>query len=169
MRKFIPNIVSFSRRKKEKGFTLIEMLTTTAVVGVVIGIFYGVFILNWEAFENYVARADLGQEMDSIVDQVASDGRFARQSNLTTSPSTKQVTFIHPDDGSVIAIYTMKDTGEFIVNRGRNNVVISTRLDFTNSNFSEGGKHVVLKLVLTDSIFGRLINLSSETEIYSRN
>ena len=132
------------------------------------GIFYSVFLLNWEAFDSYIARADLGQELDEMVDTIALDGRFAKQVNLTSTGSLKQAVFIDPD-GNVLGTYTIKNTGEFIVHRGQIDSIVSTKMDFINSNFNKSGKSILLTLALTDQIFGKQVNLNSATEIYPRN
>ena len=132
------------------------------------GIFYSVFFLNWEAFDSYIARADLGQELDEMIDTVAKDGRFAKQVNLTSTGALKQAAFIDPD-GNVLGTYTIKNTGEFIIHRGQNDSVVSTKMDFVNSSFDKRGKSILLTLALADRIFGKQVNLTSATEIYPRN
>ena len=132
------------------------------------GIFYSVFFLNWEAFDSYIARADLGQELDQMIDTVAQDGRFAKQVDLTSTGALKQAAFIDPD-GNVLGTYTIKNTGEFIIRRGQNDSIVSTRIDFVNSNFDKRGKSILLTLALADRIFGKQVTLTSATEIYPRN
>ncbi len=155
--------------KTKKGFSLVEIVTVVAILGISIGIFYTVFFMNWESFESFIARADLSQELDEMVDKVVYDGRFAKQVNVNQSSNIKQAAFIDPD-GKLLGVYTIKDTGEFVISRtGQNDYTASTRVDFTNSNFNRQGKSFLLTLALKDQVLGHPVTLSSATEIYPRN
>lgn len=144
------------------------MVTVLAIVGIAGGLFYTVFILNWKAFDNYIAQADLGQELDLVLDKVAVDGRFAKNNEVAGDESAKSVSFTDPD-GNVLGVYTIKNTGEFVVNRGGDDFVLSSKVDFAKSDLVETGRSIVLILALKDEVFGRPVTLSSAVEIYPRN
>ncbi len=141
--------------RKKKGFSLIEMVTVLAIITVSMGIFYRVFFLNWEAFDTFIARADLSQELDEMIDKITYDGRFSKQITLTSTPTVKQAAFFDPD-GNLIGTYSIKNTGEFVINRGTDDYTASTKIDFTNSHFDKRGKSVLVTLALTDRIFTRV-------------
>jgi prepilin-type N-terminal cleavage/methylation domain-containing protein len=151
-----------------KAFTLVEMVTVMAIVGISMGIFYAVFFLNWQALDQYIASADMGQELTQIVDKVSDDARFSKQIIITTSTGGSETRFIDPA-GQPLGSYIMRQNGEFAIRRGDKEQVLTNRLDFANSRFEHNGKSVLVTLALSDDILGRRFNLASQTEIFPRN
>ena len=150
-------------------FTLIELLTVIAILGVLVSVTHIVFMTNWMANHDRIARADLWQEANTIMEYVSLDGRQSR--TIAVTPSAGVNTAVLTDkDGGTLAAYVMNSKGEFQMSRGGGSFkTLSTHLDFVNSSFSNNGKALSLHLVLTDRIWNRIINVDTSTEVYPRN
>jgi prepilin-type N-terminal cleavage/methylation domain-containing protein len=159
----------FKRCFQNKGMSLIEIVTVVAILGICIGFFYVVFFLNWQAFDSSIARADFGQELNQMVDGITQDGRQAVQINVVATSTAKTATFLDTT-GAVSAVYTINSAGEFIVNHGAGDEIITKNIDFNNSNFSNGGSsnYIEANLTLTDNILGLPLTERSSVEVYTR-
>ena len=159
-------------RESQSGFTLIEMMTVLAMITVGIALFYSVFILNWQAFDHHITRSNLWQEMDLIVDNLTLEGRLSRQINVSVDSSAQTVTFVDAA-GLTMAVYSMQNTGQFLISKGVNVETVSQHLDFTNSSFKKTdaglGRGLVITLALKDDVMGQAINITTSTEVYPRN
>jgi len=162
--------------------SLIEMVTVVAIVGIFISFFYSELLLNWQALDNYIVRADFGQELDQMVDSITQYGRQAHTINVVTTPATQATTttqatpatqtatFLDPS-GVTLAVYTIDSTGQFKVNYNSGSQVIAKDLDFINSSFFNGGNTNFLQanLALRGQIFVFPVAQSTSVEVYSRN
>ena len=155
-------------RAHTKGFTLVEIVMVLAILGVAMLSFYTVFFMNWQAFDSTVSQADFNQDLDGIVDRIALDGRHAAQIILTNTATTQQAAFVDINS-TMLGTYTLQNNGVLTLTTPNGNQVLSDKLDFNNSNFSQQGKSILVKLTLTNSVFGRPVNLTSSTEIFQRN
>jgi prepilin-type N-terminal cleavage/methylation domain-containing protein len=151
----------------KKGFTLIESLTALAIIGFFMLFFYTLFFLNWQACEQFLAQAEFGQEMDQIMGQIAGDGRYSVAININNNANMKQVDFTDPNGN--VSKYTMNDNGQLTIAHGQEVETITDKLDFADSSFVQDNQAIVVKIVLSDEIFGYPVALATQTEIYSRN
>lgn len=154
---------------RKSSFTLVELVTVVAVIGIGSALFYLIFILNWSSFDNLIARVDLRQEANQIIEKISFEGRWAERKNI---PHDKTLVLFFPDGTSTT--YTFTSEGELQRLRGTTITILSRNVDFSNSSFEDevGGVEVnsfIVNLVLEEDVFGRRIEVRSSTEIYLRN
>lgn len=148
-----------------RGFSLVEIVTVLAVIGIGIGLFYSVFFLNWSLFEKQLTLVDLGQEADRIMEMISFDARVANQINV--SPDKRTATFIFRDiNGNIVNIITYTLILPDQIQRG--NQILSENIDFADSSFEEVGNSLVVELLLEDDVFGQSVNLPVKTQVFSR-
>lgn len=150
------------------GFTLVEMVTVLAILGIAIGMFYTTWMLTWESVENHNTRADLLYDGYLIMERVTDGGRLASQIDVTLGQ--KQVAF-SDNTGVVFETYTMTADGNLTLNRPPPAAprVLSVLVDFDNSLFREDGNGLLVDLTLKDNPFSGDISVNVATEIYPRN
>jgi hypothetical protein len=153
----------YSRR----GGSLVEVLTALFISGVFMGAIYFIFMINHEASQNYIVRADLSQEMNKIVDQVVSRARGARMVAAADTTDQKTATLQLP--GSGMLEFQIMRNGHMIMIDAEGQEVLSERVDFERSDFIVNGKSLLVKIVLVDAVLNRQVSLASSTEIFPRN
>lgn len=155
----------------KKSFTLVEMLTVLAIIGIGIALFYSVFFLNWSAFDKEIARVDLWQEANEIIDRISLDIKSAEQVDFNDnrgSPSFfDSITLTFPDGNS--SIYTITNAGEFQLDTGGGAVGLSQNIDYNNSFFVDNPQSVKLNLALENDVLGRRVKVRTSTEACLRN
>lgn len=149
-----------------QGFSLVELLTSIVIIGVLIAIFYSVFILNWKTMEDYSVRSELWQDMDVIIDQVTLDARESAQINV--SADQKNVSLLNRQS-VVIATYAFTAGGMCQATRSGVTTTLSNSLDYALSTFRKNGESLVVNVVLTGDVLGRGVTIDASTEIYPRN
>ncbi len=157
-----------SRKNKfVAAFTLAELVTVLAVIGIGIGLFYSVFFVNWASLDKQTCLVDLQQEADSISDKVSFDGKLAQ--SLAVAADAKSVVFSFRNGVPPPITYSFLNTGQF--QRTVNGVTdtISDRVDYAQSSFAKDGNSLILNLSLFDSVFGKRVNLEVSTRIIPRN
>lgn len=154
----------------QKGFSLVELVTVLAIVGVVSGILYTVFFMNWQAFDMNIAQADLGAEYEQAVETIVNDSRFARQINVTKAATNYSATFIG-QDGLNFGTYTIKNNGQLTLKRSDTSpeIVLTSKLDYAQSEFKKNGSALRMTLAFTDQVFTRPVSLKSSVDVYPRN
>ena len=157
-----------------KGSTLIEIITVLAVLGVLGGIIYTVFITNWMATEDRISRAGMLYETEVIFDSLSKEGRNAHQIDVSQDPGALTQTATFRSDltsPSSDVIYTMTNQGKLFIQNPRNSnpIVMTEHLDFARSSFEKEGKTLKFKLGLKDQIFMRSIDVTAASEVYPRN
>lgn len=149
-----------------RGFSLVELLTSIVIVGVLISVFYSVFILNWKAMEDYSVRSGLWQDMDVIIDQITLDARESAQINV--SADQKDVSMLNRQS-AVIAAYAFTAGGMCQVTRSGVTTTLTNSLDYALSTFRKNGESLVVNVVLSGDVLGREVSIDASTEIYPRN
>jgi prepilin-type N-terminal cleavage/methylation domain-containing protein/uncharacterized repeat protein (TIGR01451 family) len=156
-----------NRIKNKSAFTLVEIITSLAIIGVFMAFFYSLYVLNWQACQQIIFGADMGQDMEEIVDQIGGDARNSQAINLV---SPQEVVFTEPTGGSVT--YTIS-----VLDNGRNQISV-TRVGVTDvlsqsltaaSTFSMDGSNIVVNMVMQESNLGQPVTLVSQTEFFPRN
>ena len=160
-----PRILRCSRLSAS-GFTLFEMICTVAIVGIMVGMFYSVFLSNWSVMENYSARAYMWQDMDAVVDAVTADGREAAR--IDVSADQKTATFVDQENTPFV-VYLLGADRRVIQRRAGVDRLLTNVLDFDNSLFLKRGRSVIVRLRFTDDVFDRGVSIETSTEIYPRN
>ncbi len=154
-----------------KGFTLIEMVTTLAIVGIASALFYMIWVTNVSTMENHISRADLWNDANAIVERLSVDVREASQITLNGQGTPTQTATLRDAQGNLLATYRMSNAGVFEVQpAGAGNFTILTGfVDYANSSFALIGKGLALNLTLFDRPLHHLVSINASTEIYPRN
>lgn len=152
--------------KTKRGFSLIEIVTVLAVMGIGMGLFYSIFYLNWSSFEKQLALANLGQEADRIMETISLDGRLVTEIHVAENNKTVTLT-LRDLEGEIVdtIIYTITGGGQI----QRNDQVLSENIEFSDSIFRRVGSSLVVELLLRDDVFGQNVQLPVQTQIFPRN
>ena len=157
--------------KTLNGFTMTEVIMTLVIVSILGGVFYTMLITNWSSYEELMARAQLLNEANDIVEQISQEGRFTKTIDVVQdfASGIQTATLIDYQD-QAIATYTMSSNGTLEIARPQaNTVVLTNNLDFDNSAFTKNGKSLRMDLALIDDALMRKVSISTNTEIYPRN
>jgi len=158
----------------KNGFSIVEIITVLAIIGVFIAFFYTLLFLNWEACNRFLAQADFGQDMDTAIDAIANDARLSKDFNISNTASSVQVVFNDVNENP-ISTYVMYSNGEMTETRpGLSSVILTENLNYANSNFvssaiNPGNLVVNISMIDQNQLFGHPIILNSQTELYPRN
>jgi prepilin-type N-terminal cleavage/methylation domain-containing protein len=148
----------------KRGFTLVEIIVVLVIIGIGMSLFYSVLFMNWTSLEKQTCLVDLQMEADNIINMISSDGRGSRQ--ILVNPDGKGVTFNYPTWAPAPTIvYSLTPQGQIT----KDGNVISSNIDFNNSNFSKSLSALVINLLLQDTVFGRRVTLPVSTQVYPRN
>jgi prepilin-type N-terminal cleavage/methylation domain-containing protein len=155
--------------KGAKGFTLTEIIVTVLLVGVGVGLFNGVFVNNWSAYEDRIKRANFSSEITQLFEAMSIEGRNSRLIDLTNTASEKTAVFTNAADSTKVTTFKITDTGSITSTRGVTVKTFSTHADFANCTFTKNGKGLVVDLKLKDNLFNRDITTTASIEILPRN
>lgn len=148
----------------KKSFTLVEMITVLAIIGVGSGLFYFVFFMNFASFDSQIASIDLWQNTNEITEKISLDVRFAEDINFIDN---KNVILSFPSGEPVT--YTITPEGNFQRIRGEIVSTLSQNIDFANSFFNETSQSLIVTLTLQDYVFGKKVEVKTATEVCLRN
>lgn len=147
----------------KQGFTLVELITVLAIIGIGMALFYSTLFVNWVSLEKQLSLIDLQMEADKIIEMLSFDGKFAQQFTATGS----QVTFSYPSSSPIT--YTITSAGELEKTDASGTSVISEYIDNTNSSFVQAGNSLQVNLTLNDFVLGKRVELEVFTQICPRN
>jgi len=153
-----------SRDKSLQGFTLIEIITVVAIIGIGAGLFYSLFLMGWSAFDSELTRVNLWQELTEIIQQVSFDARAAQSMNFVDD---KEITFSFFDGNSTT--YKITLDGEFQQIRGGNTTVFSYNVAYNNSSFGRVGDSLKMNLTLVERTLRGEVVARTSTKICPRN
>lgn len=149
------------------GFSLVEMLSVLAILGVAAGIFHTTWMTNWKSVEEHQARADLWYDSNQIIEQLTSDGRFAWRVNVEDFGKTVSLS---NRSGTIYATYMITDIGEMrVIKPDEDDLILSTRVNVDLSVFERTGFSLRLSLFLEDSVLSGLVTVETSAEVYPRN
>lgn len=149
----------------KRGFTLVEIITVLAIIGVGIGLFYSVFLLNWFSYDREIVFTNLWTEMSEIIQRISFDARFANNMNLVND---KEVIFSFFENSSVT--YTMTPAGILQrVDDGGISTILSQNLLYSNSSFVIEGGYLKMNLTLVDKTFRGDVVVKTSTKVCPRN
>ena len=155
-------------REGNRAFTLIEIITVVAIIGITSALFYVTFLLNWAGFYNQISRVNLWQDANDIIDDVSSYGKVAR--SAVVSSNHKVLTLNLPDGTSVVySIVNGSPYGQLQRVKGGTTKIFSNNIVYTNSSFNATTYSFIINLALEDKVFNRNIDVKTSTEICFRN
>lgn len=159
-----------SRLFSTKGFTLIEVVVTTGIVAVLGAVMYLVFITNGTAYEDQVARAEMLQQANEILEMITDDARGASRFDVANGTNQKELTIVSP--GNLKVVYVIKSANSTstieVVRNGRPKL-LSDQVFFNDSVFNSTGSDLNIKLAMQTATFRGPVKVLTSTEIYSRN
>ena len=153
-----------------RSFTLIEMITVLAIIGISGALFYSVFFLNWSGLYNEISRVNLWQDANSIIDDLSLSGRLAK--SAVVSSDKKTLTLKFPDSTqAVYSIINGSPYGSLQETKGSVTKTFSENIDYTNSSFDVTTSlySFIVNLDLKDRVFNRNIDVKTSVEICFRN
>ena len=155
-------------RGVKRGFSLIELITVLAIIGIGIGIFYNTLFVNWTSFEKQVGLIDLQMEADKITELIFNDGKNAQE--IQVAAGGKQVTLCYSDPCTTSIQYRLTGVGiERSLDSGATFAEISRYANSTDSNFRPLNSCLEVDLLLRDTVFGDRIELRVSTQVFPRN
>jgi len=146
--------------QSKRSFTLVELVTVLAIIGVSMGLFYSVFFLNWVSFIKETVLNDLVLEMDRVLETLSLDVKMAERLEvldnnnfILTLPNNHQIEYRLLPEG--------------IIQRNGQNLV--EFLNPEHSFFQVMGRSLVVELLFEDDVLGQRIQLPARTQIFLRN
>lgn len=154
------------RSLSSAGFTLFEMICSMVIIGIMVGVFYSVFLSNWSVMENYSTRAYMWQDMDALIDSVSVDAREAAR--IDVSADQKTAVFFDQDNKPLVT-YVMGADKSFVKKRSGVDQALTAMLVYDQSSFLKRGRSVIVRVSMGEDVFNRGVGIATSTEIYPRN
>ena len=118
----------------QNGFTLIELIVSTVIIGIIAGLLVLYIINSIEAFNRVQSRKSL------IADATSSMKKFTRESSTTyniLTATTTNIRFTTTLDTNIVIDYEINNDGTLTRKLGAGNKELAARnLDFSNSYFN---------------------------------
>lgn len=154
--------------RSNKGFSLTEIVVVILIFGVGVGLFNTVFINNWRAYEDRIARANLWTEANQFFEAMSVEGRNARIITVTTTANAKTVDFTNVASNA-ITTFVITDTGELRRIQNAETRIFGTHANFAQSNFTRNNRSLVVALHLQEIVLKHTVNILASIEILPRN
>ncbi len=158
-------------KMKNKGVSLTEVLVVLVIVGVASAMVHTVFITNFSAFNQRIAKADLWQEGNRIVSRISEDVRGSNGFELNISETLKSLVVLD-GLGAPFVTYNLSDAGQMDrVTTDGIVEVLSSSLNFDNSDLIDVDTQSALRmeLLLRRPIFTGPVDVVVTSEVYPRN
>lgn len=155
--------------RANKGFTLTEIVVVVLIFGIGVGLFNTIFINNWSAYEDRIARANLWNQANQFLEELSLEARNSKTIEVTATASNKSIILTNAGDDSVVTTFTLTDTGTLSRLKNETTKVFSTQAVFSKSAFTKGTKNLNVDLQLSDTVLGRIIHINASTEVLLRN
>ncbi len=154
------------RGMRKRGFTLVELVTVVAIIGISSAIFFSVFLLNWTALDGDIERTNLWQDANEIIDRISLDVRIATAIDVSADGKTLTLT-----QGGGDVVYSFTSDGRCLYTSDATTEVLSEDVNYDGSLFEENEAHtsVTVTLDLQKDVLGRNVEVATSTEVYSRN
>jgi prepilin-type N-terminal cleavage/methylation domain-containing protein len=146
--------------QSKRSFTLVELVTVLAIIGVSMGLFYSVFFLNWVSFIKETVLNDLVLEMDRVLETLSLDVKMAERLEVLDNNN-----FILTLPNNHRIEYRLLPEG--IIQRNGQN--LAEFLNPEHSFFQVMGRSLVVELLFEDDVLGQRIQLPARTQIFLRN
>jgi prepilin-type N-terminal cleavage/methylation domain-containing protein len=124
----------FSKTSNSKGFTLIELIVTMIIIGIIASLLAMYLIVGAGVFNKVQSRKSL------VINASLSLKKFTREVSLTwniISATSKNFQFTNTLDTLLIMSYEINADGSLTLKLGTGNKeLIATNIDYNSSNFS---------------------------------
>jgi len=158
---------------KKKGFTLTEIVTVLAIIGISSVVFFQTFIFNWSAFEREVTRIDLDLEANQIIEQISFDIRVAAGKTISAGGNTLQLIYSSGNQATYRFLFNpASGENELQMIKGGITTTLSQNVDLANSNFQDNTESVIVNLTLVKELFGirrTQVVVRRNIEVFLRN
>lgn len=155
--------------KSNGGFTLIETVTVLAIMAVLSAVFYLVFMTNAVAFDDRLARANMWQQANEIMETLTADGRLSQDITVVVNGDGSQSAQLVDGLSQPLATYTITVDGRLTQLKNGVTKVLSDKINVAQSNFVEQGEGLRFQLAMQEPLFRRVANIQTSTEVYPRN
>lgn len=155
--------------RQQQGFTLVEIMVVVLVAAILSGVVFTVFVTNWDALQDRIARTDMWHEANEIIETMTNDGRFAKAVGVQTDGEGNQVVDFLDIADQLLVTYKITPDGRFLMERGGKTKTLSTQIDSTRSGFNREGPGMRVNLALREELLRRKITINTATEIFPRN
>lgn len=160
-------------RPAQQGFTLTEMIVVVAILAIGMGIFYGVYLVNWSSLDQEITRANMWQDLNKALEGISYETRHAQRIDVTRD-STGNTATLRDQTGFVLMEYTITDAGEFILDplgsaAGGPAEVLLDNVVFDESALELLNEDLLVTLTLRGDFVGKFFDVTATTEVYPRN
>ncbi len=155
--------------RAKKGFTLTEIVVVVLIFGVSVGLFNTIFINNWSAYEDRIARANLWNQANQFFEDLSLEARNSKTIEVTTTATNKSIILTNAGDDPIVTTFTLTDTGTLSRLKSATTKTFSTQAVFLKSAFTKNTKNLNVDLQLSDTVLGRAIHINASTEVLLRN
>jgi len=163
--------------KVKKGFTIVELMITTAIFLIVIGAIHRVFVVGQRAWDSDLSLLDLQQSTRRGLHSVAREIRTARLGSINISEDGTEIEFDTPGENDIQFFLNVSDsqlirespagTGcDVLWDEDKCRVLAS---DITDVYFNITGSIVEVRLQSEKSAWGRALSFPLSTKLEVRN
>ncbi len=169
----------------KKGFTIVEVVVSALVIGVISAVLYSIFFTAFLNYEIEITKIDLNQRASGVLSVIEEDVIEGTSIQLIDdkhiSIQYPEPIAIDPDAGTLVPFFPNNfgnaQIDYIIVNDNTihrqdasgNNVTLARNVDFDLSNFLVQGKHLTATLVLSMDVYGHNIDFEVQKEVVCRN
>jgi len=94
--------------KKQKAFTLIEILITIVILMIIVTAIYQFFINNFKAVNDEAKKSNIESQVKTVMDNISQKLKMADQSTISYSDALKKVTMVVYDSSGSFYSYGVK-------------------------------------------------------------
>jgi prepilin-type N-terminal cleavage/methylation domain-containing protein len=162
-------IVCGAKPKQRKGYTLVEVFISIAILSLIVGAVYVVLNFGTVSWHSEVGLLVVHQQARQAIDGMSREIRQSKESDITINVAGDRIDFFIPDSTNSISYYI--SSGQIVREHpiGTQRVLLDgvTSLDFSPNPFS--GDTVQIDITATRVVFGRSLSVSLTQKVRLRN